>query len=142
MSATGGLLVLGAINVDLVVSGASLPKPGETVTDGEFAQHQGGKGGNQATAAARVLGAGRVAMLGAVGDDEDVGHLHPELVRGHPAPSPPLFHRPAKNPGRLQSGIASLPRRLLPMSVSSSSGRFHPASNARVPTEEGSVSGK
>jgi ribokinase len=70
----GGLLVLGAINVDLVVSGAPLPKPGETVTDGEFAQHQGGKGGNQATAAARVLGgAGRVAMLGAVGDD-DLGH--------------------------------------------------------------------
>jgi ribokinase len=70
----GGLLVLGAINADLVVSGASLPKPGETVTDGRFAQHQGGKGGNQATAAARVLGgAGRVAMFGAVGDD-DLGH--------------------------------------------------------------------
>jgi len=70
----GVLLVLGAINVDLVVSGAPLPKPGETVTDGEFAQHQGGKGGNQATAAARALaGAGRVAMLGSVGDD-DLGH--------------------------------------------------------------------
>src|SRR5262245_33186221 len=74
MSEQGGLVVLGAINVDLVVSGASLPKPGETVTDGEFAQHQGGKGGNQATAAARALGdAGRVAVLGAVGDD-DLGH--------------------------------------------------------------------
>jgi ribokinase len=70
----GGLLVLGAINVDLVVSGASLPKPGETVTDGAFAEHQGGKGGNQATAASRVLeGAGRVAMFGAVGND-DLGH--------------------------------------------------------------------
>jgi ribokinase len=70
----GGLLVIGAINVDLVVSGAPLPKPGETVTDGEFAEHQGGKGGNQATAAARALGrSGRVAMLGAVGDD-DLGH--------------------------------------------------------------------
>jgi ribokinase len=71
---TGLLLVLGAINVDLVVSGAPLPKPGETVTDGEFAQHHGGKGGNQATSAARALGdAGRVAMLGSVGDD-DLGH--------------------------------------------------------------------
>jgi ribokinase len=70
----GGLLVMGAINVDLVVSGAPLPKPGETVTDGEFARHHGGKGGNQATAAARALAeAGRVAMLGAVGDDE-LGH--------------------------------------------------------------------
>ena len=74
MSELGTLLVLGAINVDLVVSGVPLPKPGETVTDGEFARHHGGKGGNQATAAARVLqGAGRVAMLGAVGDDE-LGH--------------------------------------------------------------------
>ena len=63
--------VLGAINVDLVVTGAPLPKPGETVTGGTFAQHHGGKGGNQATAAARALGdAGRVVMVGAVGDDD------------------------------------------------------------------------
>ena len=74
MSEAGGLVVIGAINVDLVVSGAALPRPGETVTDGELSQHHGGKGGNQATAAARVLDeAGRVAMLGAVGDDE-MGH--------------------------------------------------------------------
>ncbi len=64
----GSLAVLGAINVDLVVSGAALPTPGQTVVGGTFQQHQGGKGGNQAVAAARILG-GRVAMLGAVGDD-------------------------------------------------------------------------
>jgi ribokinase len=64
------LAVLGAINVDLVVSGAPLPGPGETVVGGSFAQHHGGKGGNQAVAAARALGnAGRVAMIGAVGGD-------------------------------------------------------------------------
>ncbi|HSL12408.1 MAG TPA: ribokinase [Actinomycetota bacterium] len=63
--------VLGAINVDLVVTGAPLPRPGETVTGGTFAQHHGGKGGNQATAAARAFGdAGRVVMIGAVGDDD------------------------------------------------------------------------
>jgi len=68
------LAVIGAINVDLVVAGAALPRPGETVTGGTFARHHGGKGGNQATAAARALGpAARVAMLGAVGDD-DLGH--------------------------------------------------------------------
>jgi ribokinase len=62
--------VLGAINVDLVVSGAPLPAPGETVVGGVFAQHHGGKGGNQAVAAARALGdAGRAAMIGATGDD-------------------------------------------------------------------------
>jgi ribokinase len=68
VTSRGPLAVLGAINVDLVVSGVSLPKPGQTVVGGTFAQHQGGKGGNQAVAAARVLG-DRVVMLGAVGDD-------------------------------------------------------------------------
>jgi ribokinase len=64
------LAVIGAINVDLVVRGSRLPAPGETVVGGEFSQHQGGKGGNQAVAAARALGAeGRVAMIGAVGPD-------------------------------------------------------------------------
>jgi ribokinase len=73
--------VLGAINVDLVVSGAPLPGPGETVTGGTFAQHHGGKGGNQAVAAARVIRRGAmlnianrpragVWMIGAVGDDQ------------------------------------------------------------------------
>ena len=72
MSAPGGdtLAVVGAINVDLVVRGVRLPAAGETVVGGEFSQHQGGKGGNQAVAAARALGtSGRVAMIGAVGPD-------------------------------------------------------------------------
>jgi ribokinase len=71
---TGSIVVVGAINVDLVVSGAELPSPGETVTGGVFAQHQGGKGGNQAVAAARALGGGQgVVMVGAVGNDA-LGH--------------------------------------------------------------------
>lgn len=61
------LAVLGSINVDLVVSGAPLPRPGSTVVGGVFARHQGGKGGNQAVAAARA--GAEVAMLGAVGRD-------------------------------------------------------------------------
>lgn len=72
MSLIGGdtLLVIGAINVDLVVRGPRLPGAGETVVGGTFSQHQGGKGGNQAVAAARALGThGRVAMIGAVGPD-------------------------------------------------------------------------
>jgi len=63
----GPLVVIGAINVDLVVSGARLPKPGETTARGTFSTHQGGKGGNQAVAAARA--AAPVVMLGAVGED-------------------------------------------------------------------------
>ena len=64
----GRVLVVGAVNVDLVVAAARLPGPGQTVTGGDVARYPGGKGGNQATAAAR-LGA-RVAFVGAVGPDD------------------------------------------------------------------------
>ena len=66
------LAVVGAINVDLVARVLTLPEPGETVTGGEFARHHGGKGGNQAVAAARALRgtSGSVLMIGAVGDDD------------------------------------------------------------------------
>lgn len=73
MKVEGGsvLAVIGAINVDLVVSGVPLPVAGQTVTGGTFAQHQGGKGGNQAVAAARAFGRGKIVwMVGAVGDDQ------------------------------------------------------------------------
>ena len=64
----GRVVVVGSVNVDLVVRVARLPAPGETVTGGLFEQHQGGKGGNQAVAAAR-LGA-NVALAGAIGGDD------------------------------------------------------------------------
>ncbi|MDP9299236.1 MAG: ribokinase [Actinomycetota bacterium] len=65
------VIVIGAINVDLVVAGAPLPGPGETVVGGTFARHHGGKGGNQAVAAARALtGRGRVLMVGVTGEDD------------------------------------------------------------------------
>jgi ribokinase len=67
LSSGGEVLVVGSVNVDLVVRVAHLPAPGETVTGGAFTQHQGGKGANQAVAAAR-LGA-TVSLVGAVGDD-------------------------------------------------------------------------
>jgi ribokinase len=63
----GRVIVVGSVNVDLVISADRLPGPGETVIGGRFARHHGGKGGNQAVAAAR-LGA-RTAFVGAVGDD-------------------------------------------------------------------------
>ncbi len=64
----GRVVVVGSVNVDLVVATARLPGPGETVTGGDVARHHGGKGGNQAVAAAR-LGAS-VAFVGAVGEDD------------------------------------------------------------------------
>ncbi|MCG8586418.1 MAG: ribokinase [Pirellulales bacterium] len=62
------IVVVGSINTDLVVRCERLPKPGETVIANEYAQIAGGKGANQAVAAAR-LGAD-VMMVGRVGDDE------------------------------------------------------------------------
>jgi ribokinase len=65
---SGRVVVVGSVNVDLVVRGERLPAPGETVSGGVFERHHGGKGGNQAVAAARL---GRPTLLiGAVGDDE------------------------------------------------------------------------
>lgn len=63
--------VLGSLNLDLVARVERLPGPGETVLGSDFQEHPGGKGANQAVAAARA--GARVAMIGAVGDD-DAGH--------------------------------------------------------------------
>jgi ribokinase len=60
--------VVGSINLDLVATVVSLPDPGETVTSTRLSYVPGGKGANQAVAAAR-LGAD-VRMVGAVGDDD------------------------------------------------------------------------
>jgi len=68
-SPLGPLAVVGSVNVDLVARVARLPGPGETVLGGTLVRTPGGKGANQAVAAAR-LGA-RVRMVGAVGDDAD-----------------------------------------------------------------------
>jgi ribokinase len=59
--------VVGSLNMDLVARAPRLPHPGETLAGRTFAQVAGGKGGNQAVAAAR-LGA-QVSMLGCVGAD-------------------------------------------------------------------------
>lgn len=63
------VLVLGSLNVDLVMSVPRLPVAGETVSGGTFVRRRGGKGANQAVAAAR-LGA-RVGMVGGVGADDE-----------------------------------------------------------------------
>jgi ribokinase len=65
---SGRVLVVGSVNIDLVATGERLPAPGETVIGAQFSRHHGGKGGNQAVAAAR-LGA-PTAFVGAVGDDD------------------------------------------------------------------------
>jgi ribokinase len=62
------IVVVGSLNLDRIHRVARLPLPGETVTARETLIRFGGKGANQAIAAARL--GGRVALIGAVGDDE------------------------------------------------------------------------
>jgi ribokinase len=64
---TVDLTVVGSINLDLVARVERLPRPGETIAGSTFERFPGGKGANQAVAAAR-LGA-RVRLAGAVGTD-------------------------------------------------------------------------
>ncbi len=61
------LVVVGSSNTDMIVRAPRLPRPGETVLGGQFAQAPGGKGANQAVAAAR-LGA-QVTFIARVGTD-------------------------------------------------------------------------
>ena len=61
------VFVIGSINQDFVLNVERRPEPGETVTDAQLSKGNGGKGANQAAAAA-LLGA-QVAFLGRVGDD-------------------------------------------------------------------------
>jgi ribokinase len=62
------LTVVGSVNLDLVARTERLPRPGETVTGATFSRIAGGKGANQAVAAAR-LGAA-VTLIACVGDDD------------------------------------------------------------------------
>ena len=62
------IVTVGSINMDLVVRVRKLPQPGGTILGSEYQTHFGGKGANQAVAAAR--GEGQVRMIGAVGDDD------------------------------------------------------------------------
>jgi len=65
---TPRIAVVGSINADLVVQMPKLPVRGETVSSAEPAWFPGGKGANQAVAAARM--GGNVSMFGAIGADE------------------------------------------------------------------------
>ena len=89
---TARIVVLGSLNVDLVVTVPRLPRPGETVLGDRLGSYPGGKGANQAVAAARL--GGQVAMVGRVGNDSfgaglienlDVNHVDSSGVERDPA---------------------------------------------------------
>ena len=61
------ILVIGSSNIDMIIRVPRIPRPGETVLGGKFAMAPGGKGANQAVAAARA--GGSVTFVTRVGDD-------------------------------------------------------------------------
>lgn len=63
------IVVVGSLNADLVVQVPRFPAPGETLSGSGYAMYPGGKGANQAYAAARL--GGRVAMIGQIGQDAE-----------------------------------------------------------------------
>lgn len=71
------IAVVGSANVDLSVTVPRLPGPGETVIGGDVLRGSGGKGANQAVAAARL--GSRVAFVGRVGDDDEGRWLRRQL---------------------------------------------------------------
>ncbi|MFH5877766.1 PfkB family carbohydrate kinase [Arthrobacter sp. NA-172] len=77
MTISTTLTIIGSLNVDLTCRVHRLPSPGETTGGGSLTRQPGGKGGNQAAAAARLAGAAR--MVGAVGRDSD-GRLLTEAL--------------------------------------------------------------
>lgn len=76
---TPKIAVVGSINMDLVTTAERFPQPGETLLGQHFAQFIGGKGANQAVAAAR-LGA-QVSLIGAVGQDSNGDALLAALAK-------------------------------------------------------------
>jgi ribokinase len=75
-----GIVVVGSLNADFVVAMQRFPEPGETVIGSSFAVFPGGKGANQAYAAARL--GSQVAMVGQVGDDTHGAWLKQHLGQG------------------------------------------------------------
>ncbi len=64
---TARITIVGSLNMDLVIRSPRIPRPGETIIGSEFQTVTGGKGANQAVAAARQ--GGQVTMVGRVGED-------------------------------------------------------------------------
>lgn len=70
------VVVIGSSNIDMVAQVSHLPAPGETVGDANFMQSLGGKGANQAVAAARL--GGSVTFVTSLGND-----MYADILKNH-----------------------------------------------------------
>ena len=79
MTINSRIAVIGSVNMDISVHSSHIPVPGETILGDELVESPGGKGANQAVAAARLGGA--VAMVGCFGADTYGERLRAALVK-------------------------------------------------------------
>src|SRR5690349_13480228 len=84
------ILVIGSLNADLVVRSPRFPAPGETISGGDLQIIPGGKGANQAVAAARQ--GAKVSMIGRVGNDSFGPFLLENLKSNHVDASHVIVH--------------------------------------------------
>jgi len=73
------VVVIGSINVDAILHIQRLPQPGETIQMDAFSKAAGGKGANQAVAAARS--GAKTSFIGRVGNDANAAFMRGELVK-------------------------------------------------------------
>lgn len=97
------MCVVGSTNLDLVATAPTLPRPGETVMGRTYAEHPGGKGLNQAVAAARA--GARTSFVSAVGDDA-AGAMLLETMRAEGIVTDTVRRVAATPTGRALIGVA------------------------------------
>jgi ribokinase len=73
------ILIFGSLNMDIAIQVENFPEPGETILSKGYVHSPGGKGGNQALAAARASNNTKVALIGRVGNDDYGRILREEL---------------------------------------------------------------
>lgn len=89
------IVVIGSVNMDLVVRAPRIPTPGETIMGRSFETFPGGKGANQAVAAARM--GGKVSLIGCVGN-ESHGHQLAQLLHQEGIDLSRMLQRKDKTP--------------------------------------------
>ena len=133
MSVANKVLVAGSVNMDLVATVPRLPRPGETLAGTGFALHPGGKGANQAVAAARL---GAVATLvGCVGDDAFARDLRTHLLGNSVACSLEVVEAPTGTAMILVDGLGENSIVVIPGANAS----LDAAAIAQVPVRAGDV---
>lgn len=98
------IVIVGSLNIDLVTTSKRFPNEGETIIGGNFEEFSGGKGANQAVAAARL--GGQVSIIGCVGDDL-YGHQIKSNLKKEGVDTSTIFTSRDINTGIAQISIAN-----------------------------------